>query len=60
MNWTVKNWIVQDFKGHGHDTDDWRDYDKDNIPFERLESVSESKIFRTATNLESIRAKLAF
>ena len=25
MNWTVKNWFVQDFKGHGHDTDEWRD-----------------------------------
>ena len=30
MNWTVKNWFVQDFKGHGHDTDE------DNVPFERL------------------------
>ena len=26
-------------KGHGHDTDDWRDYDEDNVPFERLEKV---------------------
>ena len=25
MDWTVKNWFVQDFKGHGHDTDEWRD-----------------------------------
>ena len=39
MNWTVKNWFVQDFKGHGHDTDEWRDYDEDNVPFERLEKV---------------------
>ena len=30
MNWTVKNWFVEDFKGHGHDTDEWRDYDEDN------------------------------
>ena len=22
MNWTVKNWFVQDFKGHGHDTNE--------------------------------------
>ena len=36
MNWTVKNCFVQDFKGHGHDTDD---YDEDNVPFERLEKV---------------------
>ena len=37
MNWTVKNWFVQDFKdfkGHGHDTDEWRDYDEDNVPDE--------------------------
>ena len=39
MNWTVKNWFVQDFKGHGYDTDEWRDYDADNVPFERLEKV---------------------
>ena len=39
MNWTVKNWFVQDFKGHGHDTDEWRDYNEDNVPFERLEKV---------------------
>ena len=39
MNWTVKNWFVQYFKGHGHDTDEWRDYDEDNVPFERLEKV---------------------
>ena len=30
---------MQDFKGHGHDTDEWRDYDEDNVPFERLEKV---------------------
>ena len=39
MKWKVKNWFVQDFKGHGHDTDEWRDYDEDNVPFERLEKV---------------------
>ena len=39
MNWTVKNWFVQDFKGHGHDTDEWRDYDEDNVPFEQFEKV---------------------
>ena len=39
MNWTVKNLFVPDFKGHGHDTDDWRDYDEDNAPFEQLEKV---------------------
>ena len=39
MNWTVKNWFVQEFKGHGHDTDKWRDYDEDTVPFERLEKV---------------------
>ena len=39
MNCTVKNWFVQDFKGHGHDTDEWRDYNEDNVPFERLEKV---------------------
>ena len=41
MNWTVKNWFVQDFKVHGYDTDEWRDYDEDNvrIPFGRLEKV---------------------
>ena len=39
MNWTVKSWFVQDFKGQGHDTDQWRDYDEDNVPFERLEKV---------------------
>ena len=39
MNWTANNWLVQDFKGHGQDTDEWRDYDKDNVPFERLEKV---------------------
>ena len=39
MNWTVKNWFVQDFKGHGHDTDEGRDYDEDSVPFERLEKV---------------------
>ena len=25
--------------GNGHDTDEWRDYDEDNVPFERLEKV---------------------
>ena len=35
----MKNWFVQDFKGHGHDTDVWRDYDVDNVPFERLEKA---------------------
>ena len=42
MNWTVKNWFVQDFKGlkgHGHDADERRDYDEDNVPFEWLEKV---------------------
>ena len=40
MNWSVRNWIVQEFKGHGHDTDEWRDCDEDNVPFERREKVS--------------------
>ena len=39
MNWTVNNWFVQDFKGHGNDTDEWRDYNEDNVPFERLKKV---------------------
>ena len=39
MTWTVKNLFVQGFKGHGHDTDEWRDYDEDNVPFERLKKV---------------------
>ena len=40
MNWTVKNWIfVQDFKGHGHDPDEWRYYVEDNVPFKQLEKV---------------------
>ena len=40
LNWTVKNWFLQDFKGDGHDTDAWRDlYDEDNFHFERLEKV---------------------
>ena len=39
MNWTVKNWFVHDFKGHGNDTDEWRDYDEDNVPCDRLEKV---------------------
>ena len=26
-------------KGHGQDADEWRDYDEDNVPFERLEKV---------------------
>ena len=38
-NWTVKNWFVQDFKGHGHDTDECRDYNEDNVPFEQLEKM---------------------
>ena len=25
-------------KGHGHDTEEWRDYDEDNVPFKRLEN----------------------
>ena len=33
MNWTVKNWFV------GHDTDEWPDYDEDNVPFERIEKA---------------------
>ena len=33
IKWTVKNWYVQDFKDHGHDADEWRDYDEDNVPF---------------------------
>ena len=28
-----------DFKGRVHDTDEWRDYDEDHVPFERLETV---------------------
>ena len=40
MKWTAKNWFVQDFKGHhGHDIDEWRDYDRDNVPFERSQKV---------------------
>ena len=27
------------FKGYGHDTDEWLDYDGDNVSFERLEKV---------------------
>ena len=27
------------FKGYGHYTNEWRDYDEDNVPFERLEKV---------------------
>ena len=30
---------MQDFKGHGDDTDKWHDYDEDSVPFERLENV---------------------
>ena len=26
-------------KWHGHDAHEWRDYDQDNVPFERLEKV---------------------
>ena len=39
INWTVNNWLLQDFKGHGHDTDVSCDYDENNVPFERLEKV---------------------
>ena len=39
MNWTVNNWFVKDFKGHGHNTDEWRNYNEDSGPFERLEEV---------------------
>ena len=39
INWTVKNWLLQDFKGHDHDTDVWCDYDESNVPFEPLEKV---------------------
>ena len=35
----MKNGFVQDFKGQVHDTDEWRDYDEDNVPFERLDKV---------------------
>ena len=38
MNWTVKNLFVQDFKGHGHDTDVRRDFFCV-VSFERLEKV---------------------
>ena len=31
--------IVQDFKGHGHYTDECCDYDEDNVHFERLQKV---------------------
>ena len=31
--------MIKDFKGHGHDTDKWSDYDEDNFPFERLQKV---------------------
>ena len=27
------------FKGYGNDTDEWRDYDEENVPFELLEKV---------------------
>ena len=30
---------MRDFKGHGQDTDEWRDYDEENVPFERLVKV---------------------
>ena len=30
---------IHRFKGYGHDTDEWRKYDEDNVPFERLEKV---------------------
>ena len=32
------------FKGYGHETDEWRDYDEDNVPFQRLEKVYEYQI----------------
>ena len=35
MNLTVKDWYVQNC----HDTDEGRDYDEDNVPFERLEKM---------------------
>ena len=35
MKWA----FVYDFKGHGHDTDEWRDYEEDNVAFERFEKV---------------------
>ena len=28
------------FKGYGHETDEWRDYDEENVAFERPEKVS--------------------
>ena len=34
----MKNWLVQDHD-HGHDTDEWCDYDENNVAFERLEMV---------------------
>ena len=33
-----------DFKGRVHDTDEWRDYDEDHVPFERLEKVYVSNV----------------
>ena len=36
--WRI-DFSVQDFKGHGHNTDEWRDYDEDNVPFDRLEKA---------------------
>ena len=40
MDRTVKELICTILqKGHGHDADEWHDYDEDNVPFERLEKV---------------------
>ena len=39
--WT-KLWridLYKTLKDHGHDTNEWSDYDEDNVPFERLEKV---------------------
>ena len=30
--------IIDPPKGHGHNADEWRDYDEDNVPFKRLEN----------------------
>ena len=39
MNWTMKNWFVQDFKGYGHDTDEWRDYDYNKVFIKSLNKL---------------------
>ena len=37
--WT-EQWTIDLYcKGHGHDKDEWRDYDEDSVPFERLEKA---------------------